>query len=185
MVPEAHVTFWDSKTLSCPFGWQVETAAKMLNEGKSVNEIREKLEVLQQKVHGMFTLSDLRYLIHGGRISHISGLVASLLNIKPIIGVDKQHGKYYQVGKFISINRALQGMVHQIETWYGTATRLRVQLLRGDNMEAVEQLREKLSAAFDCVFDPVLPIAPVLGAHTGPTMVGLSVGPEALFADVG
>ena len=185
MVPEAHVTFWDSKTLSCPFGWQVETAAKMLNEGKSVNEIREKLEVLQQKVHGMFTLSDLRYLIHGGRISHISGLVASLLNIKPIIGVDKQHGKYYQVGKFISINRALQGMVHQIETWYGTATRLRVQLLHGDNMEAVEQLREKLSAAFDCVFDPVLPIAPVLGAHTGPTMVGLSVGPEALFADVG
>ena len=185
MVPEAHVTFWDSKTLSCPFGWQVETAAKMLHEGKSVNEIRQKLEVLQQKVNGMFTLSDLRYLIHGGRISHISGLVASLLNIKPIIGVDKQHGKYYQVGKFTSINKALEGMIHQIEAWYGTATRLRVQLLHGDNMEAVEQLREKLSAAFDCVFDPVLPIAAVLGAHTGPTMVGLSVGPEALFADVG
>jgi len=76
-------------------------------------------------------------------------------------------------------------MIHQIEAWYGTATRLRVQLLHGDNMEAVEQLRDKLSAAFDCIFDPVLPIAAVLGAHTGPTMVGLSVGPEALFADVG
>ncbi len=185
MVPEASVTFWDSKTLSCPFGWQVETAARMLQAGKNWNEIKQKLEVLHQKVNGMFTLSEMRYLIHGGRISHISGLVASLLNIKPIIGVDKQNGKYYQVGKFISINRALQGMLNQIEQWYGAKTRLRVQLLHGNNLEAVEQLRQKLSAAFDCVFDPVLPIAPVLGAHTGPTMVGLSVGPESLFADIG
>lgn len=184
MVPEANVTFWDSKTLSCPFGWQVETAARMLHAGKNWNEIKQKLEVLHQKVNGMFTLSDLRYLIHGGRISHISGLVASLLNIKPVIGVDKQHGKYYQVGKFISINRALQGMIHQIEQWYGGKTKLRVQLLHGNNLEAVEQLREKLSAVYDCVFDPVLPIAPVLGAHTGPTMVGMSVGPAALFSEL-
>ena len=75
-------------------------------------------------------------------------------------------------------------MIHQIEQWYGGKTKLRVQLLHGNNLEAVEQLREKLSAVYDCVFDPVLPIAPVLGAHTGPTMVGMSVGPAALFSEL-
>lgn len=183
MVPEAHITFWDSKTLSCPFGWQVELAAKMLHQGKSLDEIKAALEPVREQVQGIFTLGDLRYLIHGGRISHISGLMASLLNIKPIIGVDKQHGKYYQLGKFISINRALQGMLNQLEQWYGSKTKLRIQLLHGDNMEAVEQLRERLSAVFDCTFDSVLPIAAVLGAHTGPTMVGMAVGPAALFSD--
>lgn len=181
MVPEAKVTFWDSMTLSCPFGWQVETAARMIKSGEKVDAVFQKLNGIREKVQGMFTLNDLRYLIHGGRISHITGLVASVLNIKPIIGVEKQQGKYFQVGKFFSISRAIQGMIVQIENWYGSKDKLRIQLLHGNNMEAVAQLREKLTSTFDCVFDPILPIAPVLGAHTGPSMVGLSVGPAALF----
>ena len=32
MVPEAHVTFWDTKTLSCPEAWQVEAAARALQK---------------------------------------------------------------------------------------------------------------------------------------------------------
>jgi DegV family protein with EDD domain len=181
MVPEARVTFWDSMTLSCPFGWQVETAARMIKSGINIETILQKLNNMRDKVQGMFTLNDLRYLIHGGRISHITGLVASVLNIKPIIGVEKQEGKYFQVGKFFSINRAIQGMVKQVETWYGTKDKLRVQLLHGINLEAVEFLRDKLTSVFDCVFDPILPIAPVLGAHTGPSLVGLSVAPYSLF----
>ena len=184
MVPEANVTVVDTKTLSVPSGWQVEAAARAAAAGWSREKILEMVARIGGATDVLYTLKELKYLIHGGRISHISGLVASLLNIKPIIGVDKQNGKYYQVGKFISINRALQGMLNQIEQWYGAKTRLRVQLLHGNNLEAVEQLRQKLSAAFDCVFDPVLPIAPVLGAHTGPTMVGLSVGPAALFSEL-
>jgi DegV family protein with EDD domain len=181
MVPEAKVTFWDSMTLSCPFGWQVETAARMIKSGINIETVLQKLNNMRDKVQGMFTLNDLRYLIHGGRISHISGLVASVLNIKPIIGVEKQEGKYFQVGKFFSISRAIQGMVSQVETWYGTKDKMRIQLLHGNNLDAVAQLREKLSSAFNCVFDPILPIAPVLGAHTGPSLVGLSVAPASLF----
>jgi DegV family protein with EDD domain len=181
MVPEAKVTFWDSMTLSCPFGWQVETAARMIKSGINIETVLQKLNNMRDKVQGMFTLNDLRYLIHGGRISHITGLVASVLNIKPIIGVEKQEGKYFQVGKFFSISRAIQGMANQVETWYGTKDKLRVQLLHGNNLEAVTLLREKLTSVFDCVFDPILPIAPVLGAHTGPSLVGLSVAPSSLF----
>lgn len=85
MVPEAKVTIWDTKILSCPEAWLVEAAARAAKAGWELNKIISLLEKLQQKVTGVFTLSDLRYLIHGGRISHITGLVASLLNIKPII----------------------------------------------------------------------------------------------------
>ncbi len=99
MVPEAKVTFWDSKTLSCPLGWQVEAAARMLKAGKSLESIIKKLEDIREKAQGLFTLNELRYLIHGGRISHISGLVASLLNIKPVIGVEKKDRKILSTGQ--------------------------------------------------------------------------------------
>lgn len=184
LVNNANITLWDTMTLSCPEGWQVETAAKMFRKGRSIQEVQERLKAIQAETRGIFTLDDLRYLIHGGRISHIQGLVASLLNIKPIIGVDKVTGKYFQLGRFISMNRAIQGIVKLIREWHGDNEPLRIQLLHGDNLSAVEKLKEYLSEAFDCEFDKTLPIAAVLGAHTGPTMVGLSVGPRRLFADL-
>lgn len=181
MVPEAKVTLWDSMTLSCPLGWQVELAARMAKAGASVDEILKSLADLREKVDGMFTLDTLKYLIHGGRISHIKGLVASVLNIKPIIGVDKILGKYIQLARHGSIKRSIIGLAEVTAEKLGAGSRLRVQLLHGDNPEGVQLLQEKMNELFDCVWLPTVPVAPVLGAHTGPGLIGLSVGPASLF----
>lgn len=181
MAPEAKVTIWDSMTLSCPLGWQVELAARMAKAGTSVEEILKRLAMLRDKCEGIFTLDTMKYLIHGGRISHIKGLLASVLNIKPIIGVDKVTGKYIQLARQVSIKRSIQGIADVVAEKYGAGSRLRVQLLHGNNPEGIEILREKMAAVFDCVWLPTVPIAPVLGAHTGPGIVGLAVGPASLF----
>lgn len=181
MVPDAKITLWDSMTLSCPLGWQVEMAARMAQGGASVADILQKLSGFRDKVEGIFTLDTLKYLIHGGRISHITGLLASVLNIKPIIGVDKISGKYMQLARHVSIKRSIQGVADVVAQKYGAGTRLRVQLLHGNNPDGIALLREKMTELFECVWMPSMPVAPVLGAHTGPGLVGLSVGPESLF----
>src|SRR5574340_601694 len=181
MAPEAKVTVYDSMTLSCPLGWQVETAAKMAEAGASIPEITRKLDTLRENVDGIYTLDTLKYLIHGGRISHITGLLASMLNIKPIIGVSKTDGKYVQLAKHVSITRSLQGIADVIAERFGRDKRLRVQLLHGNNPDGIALLHEKMAEMFDCVWLPTVPVAPVLGAHTGPGLVGLAVGPAALF----
>jgi len=181
MVPEANVTLWDSKTLSCPLGWQVEEAARMVQSGAMLKDILARLAELREKVEAMYTLDTLKYLIHGGRINHITGLLASMLNIKPIIGVEKELGKYIQLAKHITTKRAIYGMADLVAGWYGLGSKLRVQLLHGNNMEGVEILREKMNQMFDCQWLPTTPIAPVLGAHTGPGMVGFAVSPMSLF----
>jgi len=184
MVPEANITVWDSMTLSCPLGWQVEAAARLAKAGASLNEILPRLAIIRQKAEGIFTLDTLKYLIHGGRISHISGLIASVLNIKPIIGVEKVHGKYAQMARHITIKRAIAGLADIVSGWHAPGSRLRIQLLHGNNLEGVELLREKLAGRFDIVWAPTVPIAPVLGAHTGPGLVGLSVGPMDMFEGI-
>jgi len=184
MVPEANVTLWDSKTLSCPLGWQVEVAARMLKAGAVLKEILPRLDVLREKVEGMYTLDTLKYLIHGGRISHITGLLASLLSIKPIIGVEKEHGKYAQLARHITIKRAIAGIADIVAGLQYSKKQLRIQLLHGNNLEGVRLLQEKLSSMFDIVWAPTMPIAPVLGAHTGPGLVGLSVGPMEIFEGI-
>jgi DegV family protein with EDD domain len=183
-VPQAHITIVDSLTLSAPFGWQVEAAAKALKAGWSKDRIVAMLEQLRTETRAMFTLATMKYLIHGGRISHLKGLLASVLNIKPIIAVETVHGTYAEMGKEMTFKRALHKIVDLLENWYPAGTKLRVQLLHGNNLEGVEILRQRLLQAFNVKWEPVTAIAPVLGAHTGPSLVGLAVAPLAVFEDL-
>ncbi len=182
MVPEANVTVIDSKTLSCPFGWQVQAAAKALQAGWYLGDILKFLDQIRVKTETMFTLADLKYLIHGGRISHIKGLMGSVLNIKPVIGVaSKSDGKYYPLAQEFSFKKAIQKIAALVSDKFPRETVLRVQLMHGDNPSGVELLKEQLLLKNECVFESVVPVAPLLGAHTGPSVVGISVAPLEIF----
>lgn len=182
LVPEAHVTFVDTFTLSCPQGWQVEAAARAARAGWSKERILDLLAELRAQTEGMFTVATLKYLIHGGRISHIKGLMASLLNIKPIIGVEKTDGKYFQLGQEITLKRAILHEADLVVKRFGEGTKLRIQLLHANNLPGTEWLRERLSQLFDIEWVPTISITPALGAHVGTGLVGMAVGPVSLFS---
>ncbi len=182
MVPEARVTIVDTKTLSCPQGWQVEAAARAIKNGWPLEKILTHLQEIGDKAFGVFTLNSLKYLIHGGRISHLKGLVASLLNIKPIITVDRESGKYRTEGQEVTLKRAMNRIVDFIESVYPAGSELRVQPLHGKNLESVDYLVELIQSRCKCHFEPVTPVAPVLGAHTGPSLVGLAFAPVDIFS---
>jgi DegV family protein with EDD domain len=181
MVPEAKVTFFDSKTLSSPLGWMVQAAAYALRNKWTVERILDQLCQMQAKTQGLFTLDNLKYLIHGGRISHIKGLVASILRIRPLIGPEKINGVYATFGQEMTLKRALNRIPEVVSSMFSEGQRIRVQLLHGQNQEGVEFLRQAISRKFTCQFDPVAVVAPVLGAHTGPSLVGLGVGDPDVF----
>jgi DegV family protein with EDD domain len=184
MVPEAKVTFWDTKTLSCPEAWQVEVAARGLLAGWPLNRITALLDQISKQCEGLYTLDTLKYLIHGGRISHLKGLLASVLHIRPIIGVDKDLGKYYTLGQERTSKRSLQKLADIAGSFFPQGTPLRVQLLHGKNFEALEILREEMAGRYECHWTPTAVVGPILGAHTGGSLVGMSVGPAALFKEV-
>jgi DegV family protein with EDD domain len=184
MVPEANITLVDSKTLSGAEGWQVEAAARAVKAGWSLPEVLNLVERVSAATDTMFTVATLRYLIHGGRISHIRGLLGSVLNIKPLIGVDKSIGKYAQMGQTRTMNQALVKMTEMVAQKHKPGSALRVQVLHGHNPEGAAFVRERLDTMFDCTWLPTGSIAPVLGAHTGPGLVGVAFAPAAAFADV-
>ncbi|MFN2149440.1 MAG: DegV family protein [Anaerolineales bacterium] len=184
-VPEANVTVVDTKTLSAAAGWQVHYAAQAAAAGWSKDRILETLRTLSRACESLYTLKELRYLIHGGRISHMKGLLASVLNIKPIIGVDTESGIYVQRGQARSFKNALKGLVNQMESISGGAEKLRVQVLHASNPEGAQELAAMISSRFETDWLPGGQISLVLGAHTGPSMVGAAFAPQAVFTDFG
>jgi DegV family protein with EDD domain len=184
LVPQANVTHVDTKTLSAAAGWQVEAAARALKAGWPQERILALLERIGAASDSLYTLNELKYLIHGGRISHMKGLIASLLNIKPLIGVEKVNGTYVQLGQARTFKRAVKGLVDLMTQQHAPGSALRVQVLYSDNPAGAAMLREQVDQEFDCTWLPVGPMSLVLGAHTGPSMVGVAYAPLAAFADI-
>ena len=77
LVPEANITVVDTKTLSTAAGWQVAAAARGAQAGWSKERILALMARLGKATDSLYTLNELKYLIHGGRISHMKGLIAS------------------------------------------------------------------------------------------------------------
>jgi DegV family protein with EDD domain len=184
LVPEANITVVDTKSLSAAPGWQAEAAARALKAGWSKDRVLSLVERIGAATESVYTLKELKYLIHGGRISHMKGLIASLLNVKPLIGVEKEGGTYVQLGQVRTFKGALRGLVDLMAGQHAPGSALRVQVLYSYNPEGAATLREQVDQRFDCTWLPVGPMSLVLGAHTGPSMVGVAYAPAETFADV-
>ena len=170
----AHITLVDTRTLSIEMGWQIEAAIRAVSANWPVKKIIELLDNIREKSEVIFTLPDLSYLIHGGRISHLKGLLASLLGIKPLIGVNKNDGKYYDRGKSRTFKRAVEAIPTYIAKKFGEGATLRLQIGHAGNPEGAQLLREALEKLFKCEWLPNCSISPVLGAHTGQGLVGVA-----------
>ena len=184
LVPEARITYVDTRTLSVGSGWQVEAAARAARAGWPIERIVALVERVSAAVETTYTLQELKYLIHGGRISHLKGMIASLLNLKPMIGVEKVKGTYVQLGAARSFKGALRGLVDLIAHQHPEGSALRVQVVHGQNPEGAEMLRELIDQRFACTWLPTGVLSLVLGAHTGPSLVGLASAPVAAFAEM-
>lgn len=184
LAPQAHVTVVDTLTLSAPSGWQVEAAARAAKAGWSKERILAKLAQISAATDVIYTLKELKYLIHGGRISHMKGLIASVLHLKPMIGVEKVRGTYVNYGQAQSFSNAIRGLGEYVAKHVNPGTKLRAQVLHSFNPEGAQQLMDEVSKRFKCDWQPTGLLSLVLGAHVGPSMVGVVFAPADVFADL-
>ncbi|MFZ3071579.1 MAG: DegV family protein [Anaerolineaceae bacterium] len=179
-----NVTLVDTLTLSAGTGWQVEAAAQAAKANLPLNVILEKLKQIQAATNVFFTLPDLKYLIAGGRISHLKGLLASLLGITPIITVNKQDGKYYDKSKKRSYQKAIQAIPELILENHPEGTELRAQICHAANLEGGNLLKQAMESVFKCEWLPDCSIGTALGAHTGRGLVGIMHAAKADYPSI-
>ncbi|SEF24129.1 EDD domain protein, DegV family [Streptococcus gallolyticus] len=81
----ADVTVIDSTFTDQCQKFQVVQAAKLAQEGGSLEEVIAKIEEVRQKSELYIGVSTLENLVKGGRIGRVTGLISSLLNIKVVM----------------------------------------------------------------------------------------------------
>lgn len=84
---EKDIRIIDSMTGSIGAGLLLIKAAKMISEGKDIDEIVEAIENLKEKISFYGTLETLENAIKGGRINPLAGKIIGALNFKAIVQI--------------------------------------------------------------------------------------------------
>ena len=175
--PKKQLTIHDSRTLSAAQAFQVHAAMSARAAGQGVQTALDWMKMVGEQTELYFTIDSLEYLKRGGRIGRVQATLGGLLNLKPVVTVDKATGAYTNVARARTWKGALEAVANQVTTRFGEGTPLRLGLLYGEQRESTEAVLEHLRGRHPIVWAGFAPVNPVLLVHTGPSAVGLAAAP--------
>ena len=164
---------FDTKILAMPEGIVAYEVATLVQEGKSFEEIVEALPKIRENITGYFTVSTLEYLIKGGRIGKVAGTIGDILNLKPIVSVDKD-GVYYTVCKARGRKQSMTKLTGILKEALAEAP-CKVWVLHGGVLDEAKGFLETLKGLDNIISLEISQISPALGVHGGAGLLGLAI----------
>ncbi|MBQ3028712.1 MAG: DegV family protein [Lachnospiraceae bacterium] len=170
--PERKILYVDTTSGSGGQALMVYHAAKMREQGATMEEIKAEIEALRDYVHHQVTVEDLFFLKRGGRIDAKSAIVGTMLKIKPIINVDV-NGKLNSVAKVRGRKSSITELVNRMKATVDIERFPYVSVFHGDCPEEADALEAMVKEAFPQLEVLRGDVGPVIGAHTGPGVLVL------------
>ena len=171
--PDRKIIVVDSLCASLGQGLLVYYAAKMRDEGKSIEEVRDWLEANKLHLSHWFTVDDLHHLKRGGRVSAATAVVGTMLSIKPVLHVDNE-GHLINVSKARGRKPSIQALAAKIgETAMGDISEQVVFISHGDCEDEAKYLADIVREKYNPKRIEMGHVGAVIGAHSGPGTLAL------------
>lgn len=166
---ELNIEVIDSKAVSIFYGFMVLEAARFAHTG-DYELIKQKVLNVRKKVKGCHLIETLLYLRKGGRIGKVEGVVGEILNIKPVIGIDKD-GVYYSVAKIRGRKRTINKIIAMIKEEF-TNKRFKIAIVHGgvekDAIAMIDAIKN-IGTIDETIITELCSVSCV---HTGPAILG-------------
>ena len=167
----------DTKSIGVAAGMVVMEAALMVERGVPFEQLEAKLDELSADTRVYFTVRDLKFLRHGGRINEATYRLGSVLNLKPVFFCDES-GKYATVKKCRGWDKALAAELALVQEQARKYERVICAVCCTKAEDRLDEIADKMRATIPNLVDVVKSgISPDLIVHTGPSLVGMAVQP--------
>jgi DegV family protein with EDD domain len=163
------VSVRDSGQLSIGTGFHVESAARMANEGKSVEEILTVLDDMLPRTFVTAGLQTLDYLRRSGRMNRFVAGLGSLLQLKPILTMKNGQPGSERVR---TASKAEARLIEMLEEHQPIE---RFALLHTNAPDEAQAFYTKIKQQIPSGEVYSMDITPVIGAHIGPGAVGFAI----------
>ncbi len=176
--PERRSIVLDSATAGGAEALVTLAAARQAVDGGSLDEVERVACGVAEGVYFVGILESLRRLQRGGRVPRAAMWAASLLNIKPILGIWPGEGEVRMVARPRSKAKAVERVLRTIAEETGGKP-LHVVVMHAAAPAEAETLECRITERFECVETMITPFTPVIGAHTGPGLLGVAFYAES------
>ncbi len=171
-MPEVQVEVIDTLRVAMSHGWAAIEAARTALQGAVLSEVAARAAEVSRRAMMIQTADTLRYLYMGGRIGRAQHLVGSLLNIKPLIGIEE--GSIVALGAARTRPTAYARMVQIARKSVGAGAKVRAAFTHVGAPEEAGELRRVFESVIECVEVVTGSLSPALAVHSGPGTVGVS-----------
>lgn len=159
----------DSKNITMTEGLLVLYAKSLISMGVGFGEIVKKVGDKIKDLRLFATVSDLKYLIRGGRLSAVEGFIGGTLRINPVLTID-EYGKIANYKSMIGKKRAVNFIAKETKKDLENAEGYYLALAYGKDVKDISDIKDKLE---DLIKGAALyiesPVTAVLGCHSGPS----------------
>lgn len=182
--PQAQITVMDTTINTVLQGLFVLEAIKLYEANIPYEEVIKELDSIKKTGRIFFTVGNIDYLKHGGRIGKLAGLAGSMLGIKPLITL--KEGEIFPSGvsrgRKKSLEKVYDLLWQYLEQIHASPEEYSICVGYGYDMEEAEEFRKKavefLNAKGFAIEDDELKsyqIGATISVHTGPYPLGFGV----------
>ena len=169
VAPE-RVIVLDSSTACAGYGLMAIAADNVAREGATLQEAADRARDARANLKILFAVDTLEFLRRGGRIGGAQAWIGSTLKIKPILAIEREIQPIERVRTW---GRAFERMVDHLSSLREEGKdRFFIQ-----HIQAIDQA-EKLAARGEAIYgrppEFISEIGPVIGAHAGPGLIGVT-----------
>lgn len=175
--PDTRITIIDATVNTCLQGLLVKETCRMYQNGLEYDAIVENIERIKQTGRIFFTVGNLDYLRHGGRIGKLLGLVGATLRIKPMIVL--KEGEIFSCGISLSRKKSMIRLIQLIKKHFAEINEkpedYRFVVGIGYDESEGEHLVKKIQEEYPTVQIEISQIGATIGVHTGPYPIGIGL----------
>ena len=170
--PDRKIYVVDTLCASLGQGMFVYQAAKLRQEGKTMEEVRDWAEETKLRQCHYFTVDALFFLKKGGRVSAATAVVGTMLQIKPVLHVDNE-GHLINVAKARGRKASLTALVDKVGELAEDPASQTMFISNSDCLKDAQFVADEIKKRYGVKEIIINSIGPVIGAHTGPGCVAL------------
>lgn len=170
--PQHRFEVFDTKGASLGEGLLVLAAQKLQKAGADLQKVLRELDRLRTHMMQIFTVDDLMYLKRGGRISRMKAVIASVLNIKPILRGDEE-GRIVVTNKTVGRKASIRTLADDLIENIDEQDACGVGIAQAGCIADAQALIARIRAKFPSLPILTVPYEPVTGSHVGPGALAL------------
>lgn len=166
---DGRVRVVDSQSASLGEGFIALEAARASADGGDLDAVVARAEAVADRMTFVATINTFEFLRRSGRVNALLAYAGTALNIKPVFAF--RRGKIEQLGRPRTRARAIDRLVDEVRAASSQGP-LHLGVAHADCEEEADELLERLKAEVPHVETLISPFTPLMGAHTGPGVLG-------------